>query len=202
MVEQVTNPNRALWEKGDFTRIAASMRDSGEALDDKLGINSGLRVLDLGCAMAQPRFRWPGAGPTRSASTSQPTSSPPGTRAPRPGPDQPPFSQGDASRPGRSHRTDRSISCLVFGAMFAPRPFDVASEMVRVTRPGGRIVMGNWTPGEPDPGGADPPGSAARTHCLPQGSSSARSPGVSSTMFRERRRWAGIARQRARWSTG
>jgi hypothetical protein len=37
----------------------------------------------------------------------------------------------------------------IFGAMFAPRPYDVAKEMVRVTRPGGRIVMGNWIPGDP-----------------------------------------------------
>ena len=37
----------------------------------------------------------------------------------------------------------------IFGAMFAPRPFDVAQEMVRVTKPGGRIVMGNWIPGDP-----------------------------------------------------
>ena len=37
----------------------------------------------------------------------------------------------------------------IFGAMFAPRPFDVAKEMVRVTRPGGRIVMGNWIPNDP-----------------------------------------------------
>ncbi len=43
------NPNKALWEKGDFTRIAASMRESGEALVAKLGITKGLRVLDLGC---------------------------------------------------------------------------------------------------------------------------------------------------------
>ena len=42
---------------------------------------------------------------------------------------------------------DRVIS--IFGAMFAPRPFDVAQEMVRVTRPGGRIVMGNWIPNGP-----------------------------------------------------
>jgi hypothetical protein len=33
--------------------------------------------------------------------------------------------------------------------MFAPKPFDVAKEMVRVTKPGGRIVMGNWIPGDP-----------------------------------------------------
>ena len=37
----------------------------------------------------------------------------------------------------------------IFGAMFAPKPFDVAREMVRVTRPGGRIVMGNWIPNDP-----------------------------------------------------
>src|SRR5499427_1201562 len=43
------NPNKALWEKGDFTRIAATMRESGEALVGKLGIGKGLRVLDLGC---------------------------------------------------------------------------------------------------------------------------------------------------------
>ena len=43
------NPNKALWEKGDFTRIAASMRDSGEALVKELGITNGLEVLDLGC---------------------------------------------------------------------------------------------------------------------------------------------------------
>ena len=43
------NPNKALWEKGDFTRIAASMRESGEALVKELGITNGLKVLDLGC---------------------------------------------------------------------------------------------------------------------------------------------------------
>jgi ubiquinone/menaquinone biosynthesis C-methylase UbiE len=46
---------------------------------------------------------------------------------------------------------DRSFDLVVsiFGAMFAPKPFDVAKEMVRVTRPGGRIIMGNWIPNDP-----------------------------------------------------
>ena len=43
------NPNKALWEKGDFTRIAESMRESGEALVQRFGISNGLKVLDLGC---------------------------------------------------------------------------------------------------------------------------------------------------------
>jgi ubiquinone/menaquinone biosynthesis C-methylase UbiE len=41
------------------------------------------------------------------------------------------------------------LTVSIFGAMFAPRPFDVAKEMTRVTRPGGRIVMGNWIPNDP-----------------------------------------------------
>src|SRR6478609_11360018 len=43
------NPNKALWEQGDFTRIAETMRESGEALVEKFGITKGLKVLDLGC---------------------------------------------------------------------------------------------------------------------------------------------------------
>ena len=43
------NPNQALWEKGDFTRIAESMRGSGEALVNSLGVRRGMKVLDLGC---------------------------------------------------------------------------------------------------------------------------------------------------------
>ncbi len=80
------NPNKALWEKGDFTRIAATMRESGETLVEKLGITKGMQVLDLGC--------------------------------------------GD-------------------GTTALPEAIEVAKEMVRVTRPGGRIVMGNWIPNDP-----------------------------------------------------
>ena len=43
------NPNKALWEKGDFTRIAESMRGNGEALVRSLEITKELKVLDLGC---------------------------------------------------------------------------------------------------------------------------------------------------------
>ena len=43
------NPNKELWEKGDFTQIAATMRKSGEDLVGKLFVTKGLKVLDLGC---------------------------------------------------------------------------------------------------------------------------------------------------------
>src|SRR6187551_2875064 len=49
MTETATNPNKALWEKGDFTRIAATMRESGDALVERIGVTRGLKVLDLGC---------------------------------------------------------------------------------------------------------------------------------------------------------
>jgi len=59
------------------------------------------------------------------------------------------FQQGDATN--LSELADQRFDLVVsiFGAMFAPKPFDVAKEMVRVTRPGGRIVMGNWIPNDP-----------------------------------------------------
>src|SRR6476469_1472208 len=49
LTQTTTNPNKALWEKGDFTRIAETMRESGEELVAKLEITKGLNVLDLGC---------------------------------------------------------------------------------------------------------------------------------------------------------
>src|SRR4029079_2362664 len=59
------------------------------------------------------------------------------------------FQEGDASN--LQGIEDRSFDLVVsiFGAMFAPRPFDVAKEMVRVTKSGGRVVMGNWIPNDP-----------------------------------------------------
>uniref|UniRef100_UPI00286D1377 class I SAM-dependent methyltransferase n=1 Tax=Sphingomonas sp. TaxID=28214 RepID=UPI00286D1377 len=59
------------------------------------------------------------------------------------------FEEGDASslESIEDGKFDRVVS--VFGAMFAPNPDKVASEMVRVTKPGGQIVMGNWIPGDP-----------------------------------------------------
>jgi len=144
------NPNKALWEKGDFTRIAASMRESGEELVRKLGIAKGMKVLDLGCGdgtTALPAAKLGAdvlgvdiaanlvaAGNKRAAEQ--------GLRNLR-------FQEGDAC--DLKELQDRSFDLVVsiFGAMFAPKPGDVAKSMVRVTKPGGRIVMGNWIPNDP-----------------------------------------------------
>lgn len=144
------NPNKALWEKGDFTRLAACMRDSGKELVGTLGIRPGMKILDLGCgdgttalpaaqlgadvlgvdiaanlvAAGNARARVAGLGNLR-------------------------FEEGDASHLDALEDDRFDLVVSIFGAMFAPRPFDVAKEMVRVARPGGRIVMGNWIPGDP-----------------------------------------------------
>jgi SAM-dependent methyltransferase len=144
------NANKALWEKGDFTRIAHTMRASGETLVKRLGIAKGDKVLDLGCGdgtTALPAARLGAdvlgidiAGNLVAAGN---------RRAQEEGLTNCRFQEGDASdlRGVQDHAFDLVVS--VFGAMFAPRPFDVAKGMVRVTRPGGRIVMGNWIPDDP-----------------------------------------------------
>ena len=144
------NPNKALWEKGDFTRIAETMRESGEALVKGLGITKGLKVLDLGCgdgttAIPAARLGADVVGVDIASNLVEAGN----RRANDLGLTNCKFREGDASNLHelKDHTFDLVVS--IFGAMFAPKPFDVAKEMVRVTRPGGRIVMGNWIPGDP-----------------------------------------------------
>ena len=144
------NPNQALWEKGDFTRIAESMRESGEALVESLGITKGMKVLDLGCGdgtTALPAARRGAA--VLGVDISRNLVEAGNRRAKEEGLTNVRFEHGDAT--DLRGLDDRSFDLVVsiFGAMFAPKPFDVAKEMVRVTRPGGRIVMGNWIPNDP-----------------------------------------------------
>ena len=144
------NPNQALWEKGDFTRIAATMRESGDALVASLGITPGLKVLDLGCGdgtTALPEARR--GAEVLGVDIAQNLVDAGTRRAAEEGLTNLRFQQGDATN--LSELADQRFDLVVsiFGAMFAPKPFDVAKEMVRVTRPGGRIVMGNWIPNDP-----------------------------------------------------
>src|SRR6478736_1932520 len=144
------NPNKALWEKGDFTRIAASMRESGEALVKELGVTNGLDVLDLGCGdgtTAVPAAQL-GANVLGVDIASNLVDAG-NARAHSLGLTNCRFQEGDASDLSDIDDDSFDLVVSIFGAMFAPRPFDVAKEMVRVTRPGGRIVMGNWIPNDP-----------------------------------------------------
>ena len=144
------NPNKALWEKGDFTRIAESMRDSGEALVKDLNITSGLEVLDLGCGdgtTALPEARL--GADVLGVDIASNLVAAGNRRAEAEGLTNCRFQEGDASDLHDLKDESFDLVVSIFGAMFAPKPFDVAKEMVRVTRPGGRIVMGNWIPGDP-----------------------------------------------------
>ena len=144
------NPNKALWEKGDFTRIAATMRESGETLVDGLGITRELDVLDLGCGdgtTALPAARL-GAN-VLGVDIARNLVEAGNARAQSLGLTNCRFQEGDASDLNELEDDSFDLVVSIFGAMFAPKPFDVAKEMVRVTRPGGRIVMGNWIPNDP-----------------------------------------------------
>ena len=144
------NPNKALWEKGDFTRLAATMRGSGESFVGSLGVRPGMKVLDLGCgdgntALPAAQLGADVLGVDIASNLVEAGN----RRAREAGLANLRFQEGDACdlRPLPDKSFDLVVS--VFGAMFAPKPFEVAKEMVRVTKPGGRIVMGNWIPNDP-----------------------------------------------------
>jgi SAM-dependent methyltransferase len=144
------NPNKALWEKGDFTEIAGLMRESGEAMVNSLGIEPPLGVLDLGCgdgttAVPLARLGAEVVGIDIASNLVEAGS----RRAAEAGLKNLKFQEGDACDLQGVDDYSFDLTLSVFGAMFAPKPFDVAKEMVRVTKPGGRIVMGNWIPNDP-----------------------------------------------------
>ena len=144
------NPNKALWEKGDFTRIAATMRESGEELVAKLEITKELNVLDLGCGDGTTALPAAMLGANvLGVDIARNLVEAGNIQVKNRGLLNCSFQEGDATdlKDLDDQRFDLVVS--IFGAMFAPKPMDVAKEMVRVTRPGGRIVMGNWIPGDP-----------------------------------------------------
>src|SRR5881397_285239 len=144
------NPNKALWEKGDFTRIAQSMRESGEAVVESLGVKPGHKVLDLGCGdgtTALPAV--PRGADVLGVDIARNLVEAGNRRAQEHGLTNLRFQEGDACNLSGLADDMFDLVVSIFGAMFAPKPFDVAKEMVRVTRPRGRIVMGNWIPNDP-----------------------------------------------------
>lgn len=144
------SPNQALWERGDFTRIAQSMRESGEALAKSLGITRGMKVLDVGCGdgttaipEAQLGAEVLGVDIARNLVDAG------NRRVEAMGITNCRFQQGDATHLHELKDQTFDLVVSIFGVMFAPKPFDVAKELVRVTKPGGRIIMGNWIPNDP-----------------------------------------------------
>ncbi|MFL6851859.1 MAG: class I SAM-dependent methyltransferase [Sphingomicrobium sp.] len=149
-VDTLINPNKSLWEKGDFSRVAETMRQSGEELVAGLDIRPAMKVLDLGCGDGTTALPMAHRGAdvlgidiaTNLVAAGK-------ARAREAGLDNVRFIEGDASNLAGIADSSFDLLVTIFGAMFAPRPYDVAREMVRVTRPGGKIVMANWIPGDP-----------------------------------------------------
>ncbi|HEV8414323.1 MAG TPA: class I SAM-dependent methyltransferase [Bryobacteraceae bacterium] len=195
MNSNTVNPNQALWEKGDFTKIAAFMRQSGEALVQALRITPPLRVLDLGCgdgttAIPMARLGADVVGIDIARNLVEAGN----RRAAEAGLTRLKFREGDACylEGVADHSFDLVVS--IFGAMFAPLPFEVAKEMVRVTKPGGHIVMGNWIPNDPTFVSQVLKISSAFTPPPPEGFVSPMTWGVESNIM-ERFRHAGVPKE-------
>lgn len=149
-ISKETNPNKALWEKGDFTRLAQTMRESGTALVAQLNINKENQVLDLGCGDGTTAIPAAKLGANvQGVDIAENLVAAGNNRAKEERLSNITFLQGDACDLNNLRDNSFDIVVSIFGAMFAPKPINVAKEMVRVTKPGGRIVMGNWIPGDP-----------------------------------------------------
>ncbi len=150
IVTPIPNPNKALWEKGDFTRLAACMRESGEALVNSIGVHKGMKVLDLGCGDGTTAIPEAQAGAdVRGVDIARNLVAAGKARAKALNLANVTFEEGDACNLAQLKDKSFDLAVSIFGAMFAPKPFDVAKELVRVVRHGGHIVMGNWIPGDP-----------------------------------------------------
>lgn len=144
------NPNKELWEKGNFSKLAETMRDSADQLVERLGIMPGMKVLDLACGdggtalpMARRGADVLGVDIARNlVAAAQARVAAEGLTNIR-------IVEGDACDLSALADDSFDLVLSVFGAMFAPCPQEVARSMVRLARPGGRIVMGNWIPGDP-----------------------------------------------------
>src|ERR1700693_1299283 len=126
------------------------MRKSGEALVSGLGISPGLKVLDLGCGDGTTALPEATLGADVLAVDIASNLVEAGNkRANAAGLTNCKFQLGDACDLRELEDDSFDLIVSMFGAMFAPKPFDVAKEMVRVSRSGGRIIMGNWIPNDP-----------------------------------------------------
>src|SRR5215467_688971 len=123
------NPNKALWEKGDFTRIASTMRESGESLVRAIGVTKGMKVLDLGGGdgtTALPAAKL--GADVVVVDIARNLVAAGNKRASEAGLLNLRFREGDATNLSELKDHGFDLVVTVFGAMFAPKPFDVAKE--------------------------------------------------------------------------
>lgn len=136
---------KATWESGDYGVFARYLEQGALEFFDRVDIPSGIRLLDVGCGAGQ--LTLPAArkgvqvtGLDLAGNLVQ--------QARTKGQAEGLAIQVDEGDAEDLPYPDASFDVVLslIGAMFAPRPELVASEMRRVCAPGGRIIMGNWTP--------------------------------------------------------
>jgi SAM-dependent methyltransferase len=144
-IEHLKSRLKTTWMSGDYDRFSRFLEKDAELFFQRLGITPGTRLLDVGCGAGQLALiaaragalvtgcdistNWIEKARARAASEGLEIT----------------FEEGDAeSLPYENGQFDAVVSLI--GAMFAPRPELVASELIRVCRPGGLIAMANWTP--------------------------------------------------------
>ena len=134
------------WQSGDYGIFAKYLEDGAIEFLNRLNIQPEMRLLDIACGAGQLTI--PAAqrginvtGLDLAANLVQQARA----RAAAEGLSEVEVHEGDAEDLPYEEATFDVVLSLI-GAMFAPRPERVVSEMIRACRPGGMIVMGNWTP--------------------------------------------------------
>src|SRR5437764_13743934 len=121
------------------------MRESSHAIVQGLGSTKGIKVLDLGCGDGTTALQAAKLGADVVGVDIAQNLVEAGTkRAAAQGLTDIKFKEGDASNLEQLPDKEFDLVITIFGAMFATKPFDVAKEMIRVTKSDGRIVMDNW----------------------------------------------------------
>lgn len=132
------------WSAGDYGQIARGLQRSAEAFLDRIGVQAGDELLDIACGAGQLAIPAARAGArVTGLDLAEQWIEQARERAAAEGLEAR-FDVGDAEDlPYDDARFDIVVSLI--GVMFAPRPEVATAEMLRVCRPGGRIVLGNWT---------------------------------------------------------
>jgi SAM-dependent methyltransferase len=137
---------KSTWMAGDFGQIARINERSAEEFVGRLGLHPGMRVLDVACGTGNQSVPAARTGANVVGLDIAPNLLEQARERARKENLKVTFVEGDAEQlPYGNGQFDVVLS--MFGAMFAPRPERVASELLRVCRPGGLVAMGNWTPG-------------------------------------------------------
>lgn len=144
-LEQLKQRMRGTWMAGDFGQIARYSAKGAEEFVSRLAISAGTRVLDVACGTGNLAIPAARAGAQVTGLDIAPNLIEQARKRAAEEGLQAAFEEGDAEHlPYPDAHYD--LVMTMFGAMFAPRPELVASELARVCRPGGTIAMANWTP--------------------------------------------------------